>query len=103
MQGIASVWAGAGTTTPSPIQLELIRDLKPTVFAAMPSYALHLANLAESQGIDLAGSSVRKLLVSAEPLTRAKREKLERVWGARVYNSFGMTEGAMATVERVTA
>ncbi|MCW5773635.1 MAG: AMP-binding protein [Rhodospirillaceae bacterium] len=100
MEGMATVWAGAGTTTPSEIQLELILGLKPTIVAAMPSYALHLANLAEARGIDLAGSSVAKLLVSAEPLTQAKRDKLARAWGAAVYNSFGMTEGAMTSVER---
>jgi len=100
MEGLATVWAGAGTTTPSEVQLELILSLRPTIVAAMPSYALHLANVAESRGIDLAGSSVKKLLVSAEPLTEAKRAKLARSWGAAVYNSFGMTEGAMTSVER---
>jgi phenylacetate-CoA ligase len=100
MEGLASVWAGAGTTTPSLLQVELIRDLRPTIFAAMPSYALHLANLAETHGIDLAACGVRKVLVSAEPLTDAKRGKLARAWGAPVYNSFGMTEGSMMTVER---
>jgi len=100
MEGLATVWAGAGTTTPTPAQLELIRSLKPTILAAMPSYALHLANVAEAQGVDLASGSVRKLLVSAEPLTAAKRAKLERTWGAKVYNSFGMTEASMTTVER---
>jgi phenylacetate-CoA ligase len=100
MEGVMTLWAGAGTTTPSPLQLDLIRELQPTIVAAMPGYALHLANVAEALGIDLAQSSVRKLLVSAEPLTDAKRAKLERVWGAKVYNSFGMTEGAMTAVER---
>jgi phenylacetate-CoA ligase len=100
MEGIATIWAGSGTTTPSEVQLELILSLKPNIIAAMPSYALHLANLAEARGIDLAGSSVTKLLVSAEPLTEAKRAKLTRSWGATVYNSFGMTEGAMTSVER---
>jgi phenylacetate-CoA ligase len=100
LEGLSVVWAGAGTTTPSALQVELIRDLRPTVFAAMPSYALHLANVAEASGIDLAALGVRKVLVSAEPLTDAKRAKLERAWGARVYNSFGMTEGSMTTVER---
>jgi len=100
MEGLATIWAGAGTTTPSEVQLDLILSLKPTIVAAMPSYALHLANVAEARGIDLAASSVRKLLVSAEPLTEAKRAKLARSWGAAVYNSFGMTEGAMTSVER---
>ncbi|MEO7402854.1 MAG: AMP-binding protein [Burkholderiales bacterium] len=100
MEGISTVWAGAGTTTPTQSQIELIRELKPTIFAAMPSYALHIANVAEAQGIDLASSSVKKILVSAETLTDAKRAKIERVWGAKVYNSLGMTEAAMAVVER---
>jgi phenylacetate-CoA ligase len=100
MEGLSTVWAGAGTTTPSQVQLELIANLKPTILAAMPSYALHLANVAEAQGIDLTKGSIRKLLVSAEPLTDAKRQKLERSWNAKVYNSFGMTEGAMTSVER---
>lgn len=100
MEGLATVWAGSGTTTPSDVQLELILGLKPSIVAAMPSYALHLANLAEARGIDLAASSVSKVLVSAEPLTDAKRAKLARSWGATVYNSFGMTEGAMTSVER---
>jgi phenylacetate-CoA ligase len=100
MEGIATIWAGAGTTTPSEVQLDLILSLKPTIVAAMPSYALHLANVAEARGMDLAAASVTKLLVSAEPLTEAKRAKLGRSWGAAVYNSFGMTEGAMTSVER---
>src|SRR5262245_22170299 len=100
MERIATVWAGSGTTTPSETQLELILSLKPTIVAAMPSYALHLANIAEARGIDLAASSVRKVLCSAEPLADAKRAKLARSWGATVYNSFGMTEGAMTSVER---
>jgi phenylacetate-CoA ligase len=82
------------------MQLELILSLQPTIVAAMPSYALHLANVAEARGIDLAASRVKKLLVSAEPLTEAKRAKLARSWGATIYNSFGMTEGAMTSVER---
>lgn len=100
MEGMSSVWAGAGTTTPSPLQIELIRELKPTIFGAMPSYALHLANVAEQMGVDLAALGVKKVICSAEPLTLAKRQKLERAWGARVYNSYGMTEGALTSVER---
>lgn len=97
--GIAVNWAGAGNNTPSAIQLELIRSLKPTVWMGMSSYGLHLANLADAQGIDLATGSVRTLLCSAEPLSEAKRLKLSRTWGARVYDSFGMTEAGMMGAE----
>ena len=65
----------------------------------MASYGLHLANLAETKGIDLSRSTVKKLLVAAEPLSPVKREKLERVWGAQVFDHFGMTEAAIVSGE----
>ena len=86
------MWAGSGANTPSQTQLELIDIQQPTMWMGMPSYGLHLANMAAAQGIDLAGSRVRKVLVGAEALSDAKREKLERMWGAEVHDLFGMTE-----------
>jgi phenylacetate-CoA ligase len=93
--GIAVNWAGAGNSTPSAIQLELIRSLQPTVWMGMSSYGLHLANLADARGIDLAAGSVKTILCSAEPLSEAKRAKIGRCWGARVFDNFGMTEAGM--------
>ena len=55
--GIGTIWCGSGSNTASLMQLELIRELKPTIWAGMGSYGLHLANLAEANGIDLAQSS----------------------------------------------
>jgi phenylacetate-CoA ligase len=97
--GIGTIWCGSGSNTPSLNQLELIRELKPTIWAGMASYGIHLANLADAQGIDLAASSVRKIIVAAEPLSPAKRQKLERSWGAEVSDQFGMTEGALVSVQ----
>jgi len=97
--GLGTIWCGAGTNTPSEVQLELIDQLKPTIWAGMPSYGLHLANLAEAKGFDLERSSVRKLIVAAEPLSPVKRQKLERMWGAEVFDHFGMTEAAFIAGE----
>ena len=97
--GIGTVWCGAGTNTASETQLELIDHLKPTLWIGMASYGLHLANLAEARGFDLRNSTVKKLIVAAEPLSPVKREKLERAWGAEVYDQFGMTEGALVAAE----
>ena len=99
--GIGTVWCGAGTNTPSETQLELIDHLKPTVWIGMASYGLHLANLAEVKGFNLKDSSVKKIIVAAEPLSPVKREKLERAWGAEVFDHFGMTEGALVSGEAV--
>lgn len=100
-RGIGTVWCGAGTNTPSEVQLELIDHLKPTVWLGMASYGLHLANLAEARGFDLASSSVKKIIVAAEPLSPVKRQKLESAWGAEVFDHFGMTEAAFVAGEGV--
>ena len=97
--GIGTVWCGAGANTPSETQLELIDQLKPTIWLGMASYGLHLANLAEAKGYDLARSTVKKLIVAAEPLSPVKRQKLEHAWGAQVYDHFGMTEAAFVAGE----
>jgi phenylacetate-CoA ligase len=97
--GIGTVWCGAGTNTPSEVQLELIDQLKPTVWLGMASYGLHLANLAEAKGFDLKSSTVKKIIVAAEPLSPVKRKKLEGAWGAEVFDHFGMTEAAFVAGE----
>ena len=99
--GVGTIWCGAGTNTPSDVQLELIQQLKPTIWLGMASYGLHLANVAETRGIRLADSTVKKIIVAAEPLSPVKRQKLEKVWGAEVYDHFGMTEGAWVAGEGV--
>jgi phenylacetate-CoA ligase len=96
-RGITVNWAGAGTSTPSALQLELIQRLKPTLWLGMSSYALHLANLAESRGLEL--NSVKKIMCSAEPVSQAKRDKIERSWGAKLTDTFGMTEAGMMGAE----
>jgi phenylacetate-CoA ligase len=96
-RGITVNWAGSGTSTPSALQLELIQRLKPTIWLGMSSYALHLANLAEVKGMDL--SSVKRVMTSAEPVSQAKRDKIERSWGARLTDTFGMTEAGMMGAE----
>ena len=98
-RGIAVNWAGSGNSTPSVMQLELIDRLRPTIWMGMSSYGLHLANLAEARGLDLAARSIEMMSCSAEPLSDAKREKLARQWGAQVRDTFGMTEAGMMGAE----
>ena len=92
--GLATIWCGAGNNTPSELQIDLIRTLKPTVWAGMASYGLQLAQTAERIGFDLAGSSVTRFLTAAEPVSPGKRERIERLWGAKLFDQFGCTEGS---------
>ena len=100
-RGITVNWAGSGASTPSALQLELIQRLKPTIWMGMSGYALHLANLAESKNISLADLGIRHVMCSAEPVSQAKRDKIERSWGAKLTDNFGMTEAGMMGAEDV--
>lgn len=96
---VGMTWVGAGNVVPTAMQLELIHTLKPTVVMGMSSFALHLANTAHAAGIDLRVSGVQKIICSAETLSQAKREKLQRMWGAEVYDVFGMSEAGLMGAE----
>lgn len=97
--GIGVVWAGSGAAAPSSLQIDLLAMLRPSIWMGMSSYALHLANLAESKGLDLTTLGVRMVMCTAEPLSDAKRAKIARSWGAEVYDTFGMTECTMMGAE----
>lgn len=97
--GVGMVWAGGGNTLPSPTQLDLVTMFEPTAWIGMASYGIQLGNLARSQGLDLAASSVDKILCSAEPLSKSKRRKLSDLWGAPVRDCYGMTEVMMLGCE----
>ena len=90
--GAATIWAGAGSQTPSLAQIELVHDLGVTVWCGMPSFGLHLAHLAEAAGRSLDRGAIHTLITTAEILSPPKRALLERLWGARVVDVFGMSE-----------
>lgn len=97
--GIGMIWAGGGNTLPSATQLDLIKMFQPTSWIGMASYGIQLANLAKSEGFNLADSGISKILCSAEPLSDSKREKLSNLWGASVRDCYGMTEIMMLGCE----
>ncbi|MEE8395598.1 MAG: AMP-binding protein [bacterium] len=101
--GIGVNWAGSGASTPSALQIELIDRLRPDIWMGMSSYGIHLANIAEAREVDLAGGPVRLIMTSAEPISAAKREKMERMWGARLQDNFGMTEAGLMGSESEAA
>ena len=97
--GIGVNWCGAGNSTPTEMQVELIRTLKPTVWCGMASYGLQLAQVAERMGFDLANSTVTKFLTAAEPVSPGKRERIAALWGAELFDQFGCTEGSFMASE----
>ena len=85
----------------STARLRFLMDHRATIVCCTPTYALHLAELAASEGIELAGSPVRMLIVAGEPggCIPATRARIEAVWGARVIDHYGMTEIGPVAIE----
>lgn len=75
-------------------RLELITSQEITILFCTPTYALHLAEVAAANQIDLAASSVRCLVVAGEPggSIPAVRERIETAWNARLVDHAGSTE-----------
>lgn len=84
----------------SEARLKTIAETAATVVCCTPTYALRLAEVAADEGIDLAASTVRLIVVAGEPGGNipAVRDRIEAAWGATVVDHWGMTEiGSLAT------
>jgi phenylacetate-CoA ligase len=87
--GLSHIPVGTGNTARLMTAIELLR---PEAVALTPSYAAHLVEWAAERDVDLAGSSVQRLLVAGEPGGGEPvfRAKLEEGWGARVTEAMGI-------------
>lgn len=90
-RGCRGLAAGGMTTS---ARLRHLLDHDATVVCCTPTYALHMADAAQREKIDLAGSSVHSIIVAGEPggSIPATRARIESTWGARVFDHAGMTE-----------
>ena len=77
-------------------RLELIQSTSPTVMFCTPSYAIHLAQVAEEHNICLTehASSVKRIVVAGEPggSIPATKAKIESAWDALVIDHCGASE-----------
>lgn len=88
----AMVVPGGGISTVA--RLALIEQSAATIVCCTPTYAMHMAETAAAEGIDLTRSPVRLLIVAGEPggSIPAVRDRIEGAWGARVLDHSGATE-----------
>ncbi len=88
----ALVIPGGGMDTEQ--RLAAIIEQGATVICCTPSYALHMAEVAEQKGINLADSKVRVLIHAGEPGASIPvvRRRIEQAWGATVYDHSGASE-----------
>lgn len=87
--GAAIVPASAGNTEK---QLSLMQDFGTSVLVGTPSYALHMADVAKSLGMDPVGMKVRLGLFGSEVWTEEIRGKIEEKWGIKASDNYGLSE-----------
>jgi phenylacetate-CoA ligase len=87
--GLCHVPVGTGNAERLLTAIDL---LKPDAVVMTPSYALHLVERARERGMDLAKSSVKRVMVAGEPGggEPAARAKLESAWRASVTEAMGI-------------
>ncbi|MHB9142712.1 MAG: phenylacetate--CoA ligase family protein [Paludibacter sp.] len=73
-------------------QLQLMSDFGSTVLACTPSYALHLADALYENGYSLADMKLRTGVFGAEPWTENMRMELEKKWGIKAFDIYGLSE-----------
>ncbi len=79
----------------SAARLRVMLDTRATVLCCTPTYAIHLAEAAAEEHIDMQQMCVRAILVAGEPggSIAGTRARIEALWpGARVVDHHGMSE-----------
>ena len=80
--------SGGGTER----QVTLLQDFAADILCATPSYALNIAEVAATQGIDIAALPVRRGIFGAEPWSEAMRQQLQGVLGVKAIDVYGLSE-----------
>ena len=76
-------------------QVQFMRDLGATVLCCTPSYALHIQETAEEEGIDFRDKEVMRLKIGvfgAEPWSEEMRQTIEGRMGIDAMNIYGLSE-----------
>ncbi|MFZ5596710.1 MAG: phenylacetate--CoA ligase family protein [Bacillota bacterium] len=87
--GVTIVPSSVGNTEK---QIMLMKDFGVTVLVGTPSYALHLAEAAGKMGIGPGDLKLRVGLFGAEAWSESMRAELERAWGIRATDNYGLSE-----------
>ena len=80
--------SGGGTER----QVALMQDFGADVLCATPSYALNIAEVAETMGVDMRKLPVRCGVFGAEPWSEAMRRDLEARFGIKAVDIYGLSE-----------
>ncbi len=73
-------------------QLMMMQDMRSTVLISTPSYALHIAEVAEEMGIDMSKMPLRTALFGGEPWTDEMRKEIEGRLHILATDNYGLSE-----------
>jgi phenylacetate-CoA ligase len=73
-------------------QITIMKDFKPTILTATPSYTLHLADVAKEMGVDFRSLDFKSGIFGAEPWSGKMREQLEEELGLKAVDIYGLSE-----------
>lgn len=73
-------------------QIIIMKDFKPTILTATPSYILHLAEVAEDMGISFKDLNFKSGIFGAEPWSADMRSELEEKLNLKAMDIYGLSE-----------
>ncbi len=73
-------------------QVIIMKDFKPTILTATPSYSLHLAEAAEEMGYSFADFHFKYGIFGAEPWSEDMRQEIERKLNLTAIDIYGLSE-----------
>jgi phenylacetate-CoA ligase len=88
--GALTIPSGTGNTKR---QILLMKQFGTTVIHLIPSYAMRLMQVMEELGVDPSSDlKLRIAFLGAEPHSEEVRQRVERYFGVKAYNSYGLSE-----------
>jgi phenylacetate-CoA ligase len=88
--GALTIPASAGN---SKRQVQLMVEFGTTAIHIMPSFALYLTKVFEKMGLNPAkDTKLKYMFLGAEPHSEETRKRIESLYGAKAYNSYGLSE-----------
>ncbi len=73
-------------------QVVIMKDFGPTILTATPSYALHLAEVAEEMGVSFRDLKFKYGIFGAEPWSERMRDDIEEKLGLVAVDIYGLSE-----------
>ena len=91
---------GSGKNLSSDIAANRIHEISPEVIIGMPSYIIKILDLISKNGwLKDVYNSLKIVITGGEVLTDEYREKIEKEFEAKVYDSYGMLQAPMIAGE----